>query len=257
MFDVLHMTDSSFLRPECSALSDNHDGAMAYKQELFPIDADDINKFPAISANSLRTTATDYARFMTALMNDKNMLHMFEAEISMTADRWAVDRGVSKEVLQNLAWGLGWGLQKNSKGKVISAFHWGDMNEWRTFAAMNLENKTGVVYFTNSKNGLLLADVITSPIVNMEPAFKYISEKLSFATKHEPHWQQKQQQRDNKTKEYLNSVSAHRAPKLSALLSANLGFFKKMENESLEGRRHKNPSLQREYDKRFGLVLKN
>ena len=40
------------------------------------------------------------------------------------------------------------------------------------------------------------------------------------------------------------------------LLSTNLGFFRKLENEFLEEHRHDDPSIQREYDKRFGLVLR-
>ncbi len=43
---------------------------------------------------------------------------------------------------------------------------------------------------------------------------------------------------------------------LSSLLSTDLGFFRKVENEFLEEHRHDDPRLQREYDKRFGLVLK-
>lgn len=43
---------------------------------------------------------------------------------------------------------------------------------------------------------------------------------------------------------------------IRSLMSANLGFFRKLEDEFLEEHRHDDPRLQREYDKRFGLVLK-
>ena len=43
---------------------------------------------------------------------------------------------------------------------------------------------------------------------------------------------------------------------ISSLLSKNLGFFSRCENEFLEEHRHDDPSLQREYDNRFGLVLR-
>ena len=44
---------------------------------------------------------------------------------------------------------------------------------------------------------------------------------------------------------------------MRALLSTNLGFFRKLEDKHLEEHRHDDPRLQREYDKRFGLVIKH
>lgn len=43
---------------------------------------------------------------------------------------------------------------------------------------------------------------------------------------------------------------------MRALLSTNLGFFRKLEDKHLEEHRHDDPRLQREYDKRFGLIPK-
>jgi hypothetical protein len=88
--------------------------------------------------------------------------------------------------------------RKNEKGEIVRAFHSGDMNEWRAFVAINLENKTGVVYFSNSRNGLILADKIISPTVDLEDGFKYIFEKYGFARKIEPDWQKKEVERVSK-----------------------------------------------------------
>lgn len=43
---------------------------------------------------------------------------------------------------------------------------------------------------------------------------------------------------------------------MRSLMSTNLGFFRKLEDEYLTEHRHDDPRLQHEYDKRFGLVLK-
>lgn len=150
---------------------------------------------PAHAANSLYTTAKDYARFIRGWLNDKNTIiqSAFKSEVSMTEDQWAVSQGLSKEdTLKYVAWGLGWGLQVTRQEKSTRAFHSGDMNEWRAFVAINLENKSAVVYFANSPNGLVLADKIVSPIVDLKDGLKYIFEKYGFARTLEPCWKEKE-----------------------------------------------------------------
>ncbi len=56
--------------------------------------------------------------------------------------------------------------------------------------------------------------------------------------------------------EYLKSLDNPIQRNLSAMLVANLGFFRKLEKTFLIGHRHDNPQLQQEYDQQFGLVVK-
>lgn len=71
--------------------------------------------------------------------------------------------------------------------------------------AMDLDpkSKTGIVYFTNSPNGDVLAKDITDDIVNVKDGLSYISEKYGFATKFEEDWEAKQQQRFDKVGYYF------------------------------------------------------
>lgn len=199
VFDPRGMKDTSFLRPISSEVVYGDETKLA---KQFPAD---LSKFPAICANSLSTTASDYMRFILHWINDEKLAHAFESQIPMTKDRWASNMGLSDDVLQRLASGLGWALQKNSQGKVVRAFHWADMNQWRADIAIDLENKTGIVYLANSPNGHILADHIISPNVELADGLNYISGKLGFAIKYEKNWQENQNKRFEKIGTYLRS----------------------------------------------------
>ncbi len=135
----------------------------------------------ANAANSLHTTACDYAKFLTACMQDENLQSMFNPRVTMTKDDWAIRENVSQKDLQHTAWGLGFGIQTDDDGKPVSAYHSGDMNEWRAWAAMDLKTKSAVVYFSNSHNGHVLAEQIVFPVVRLEHASNYFFQKYGFA----------------------------------------------------------------------------
>ncbi|CAN5314717.1 hypothetical protein BH10PSE19_BH10PSE19_13470 [soil metagenome] len=141
------------------------------------------------AANSLSVTATGLARFFRHWM-----LHgpqeAFESQISLVDDKWALGQGLSKDDLGRIDWGIGLGLEKTSAGKVVRAFHSGDMNQWRAFVAIDLENKTGIVYLANSTAGFLLLDKIISPVVGLEHGLKYLFQKFGFARTLEPGWKE-------------------------------------------------------------------
>ncbi|WP_010655123.1 serine hydrolase domain-containing protein [Fluoribacter dumoffii] len=61
------------------------------------------------------------------------------------------------------------------------AYHSGDMNEWRAWVAMNLEDKSAIVYFANAHNGHMLADSIISPEVEIDNVFNYFFQTYGFA----------------------------------------------------------------------------
>lgn len=195
------MENSTFLRPVAPDIVYGDEKELA---KQFPAD---LSKFPAICANSLRTTASDYMHFIAHWLNDERLSYAFDSQASMTKDRWARNMGLSNDFLQRLASGLGWALQKNEQGKVVRAFHWADMNQWRADVAINLEDKTAIVYLANSPNGHILADHIISPNVELADGLKYISEKLGFAIRYEKDWQGHQNKRFEKINQYLASRS--------------------------------------------------
>lgn len=133
------------------------------------------------AANSLYTTAEDYARFCIHWMNDPDPLvqQAFVGHVSLKDDPWAVREKVSPDTLEHLDWGYGWGLEKDDHGKVIGAFHTGDMNEWRSGVKLDLVEKTATVFFSKStyQNGHLLQE----KIFGKSPSLDYFFDKFKFA----------------------------------------------------------------------------
>jgi len=88
---------------------------------------------------------------------------------------------IPKDDLEHVAWGLGWGLQTDDDGEVTTAYHSGDMTGSRAWVAMNIKDKTAMVYFANSHNGHILAEKIMPPIIELKHAAGYFFPKWGFA----------------------------------------------------------------------------
>ncbi|HEY9049878.1 MAG TPA: serine hydrolase [Ohtaekwangia sp.] len=108
------------------------------------------------AAASLRTTAEDYARFMLVLMKGTGLKPATWQEM-MKPQIY-----VNKEHPQ-VAWGLGVGLEITNDGKGF--WHWGDQGDSKAFMNARLDQKNGIVYFTNSANGLSIAKEILDEAV--------------------------------------------------------------------------------------------
>ncbi|MDR3503668.1 MAG: serine hydrolase [Legionella sp.] len=126
----------------------------------------------------------------------------FRPAISLTEDQWAIDMGVAEEDRQHLAWGLGLGLQLDDTGEVTTAFHSGDMNQWRGWVAMDVKEKSAVIYFANgddAKNGSghgyghVLADVIVSPEVKLTHGLNWFFQKFGVSRDVQPGWKAKEE----------------------------------------------------------------
>ncbi len=102
----------------------------------------------AMAAASLYTTAEDYARFVAALLNDVGLKG--ETVAKMLTPQIDVDKDVY--------WGLGFGLEKTPNGKAF--WQWGDYGIFRNYIVAYKEQKLGVVYLTNSFNGLSIGDEV-------------------------------------------------------------------------------------------------
>ncbi len=169
----------------------------------------DNSSFGRVAANSLQTTATDYAKFINYWMRDESLDNAFQFDDSfnMHNDPWAVGlKDIEQDELQltklesadlnKVGWGLGFGLQKNSDG--ITAFHSGDSTDCRALVAFNLKNKTGVVFFANSDNGLALADKIipqTAETTGLEHGLNYLFQKYGFERYFQEGWEERQTNR--------------------------------------------------------------
>lgn len=108
----------------------------------------------AVAASSAATTAGDYAGFL---------VHVFCGGAGMDIEqRGEMLRPQSPTDDPQIAWALGWGVQKDDPTLY---FHWGDNGQFKAFAAFNAETKDGVVYFANAKGGLKLIEPLAEPVV--------------------------------------------------------------------------------------------
>lgn len=96
----------------------------------------------AHSAASLYTTAEDYAKFVMAVLNDTGL------------DTETVDEMLAPQINceGNVLWSLGFGLENTPHG--YGFWQWGDYGIFRNYVVAYKEQKIGVVYLTNSFNGL-------------------------------------------------------------------------------------------------------
>ncbi len=128
----------------------------------------------ANAAASLHTTAPDYAAFVTAVLNGtglkkQTLTAMFTPQIQVPEKRTNAAAALSTSV----AWGLGVGLQETPAGKAF--WHWGDNYSFRCYVLAYPKEKMGVVYFTNSNNGLSVANRILHLVTRREqPAIAFI-----------------------------------------------------------------------------------
>ena len=121
----------------------------------------------AVSAGSLRTTATDFAQFLIAMMKsgtidspkltETSLQQMLTPQIKMS---------------RSIDWGLGWGLEKTNNGRFF--WHWGDLGTFKSFTLASKESNTGIVILTNSQNGLKICEqIVRQAVGGKHPAFKF------------------------------------------------------------------------------------
>lgn len=186
VFQPLGMLHSSFLPPDRPGYMAQTISSHAKSKET--------PKTPN-AANSVHTTASDYAKLMTAWMRDPSpiMKQAFVPQINLTQDNQKLPgesepaaKDVPEEDKARLAWGLGLGLELDKTGEAAKAFHTGDMNQYRSQVALNLKDKSCIVYFANGRdhreaNGHILGPLIISPKIPVPHAHTWFYEKFRFA----------------------------------------------------------------------------
>jgi len=133
----------------------------------------------ANAAASLYTTATDYARFVIAIMNgtglkEETISQMLTPQVKVDAAcSNCIDRKPTKPS-QYLSWGLGWGLQSTEQGDAF--WHWGDNGNFKCFVVAFKKEKMGIVAFTNSTTGLgIIPEIVSEAIGGKHPAFAWMN----------------------------------------------------------------------------------
>jgi CubicO group peptidase (beta-lactamase class C family) len=136
------------------------------------------------AAYSLNTTATDFARFMCAIMQPMphNETYLSPATLDMMltphvavndSAPWQDDWPKQTIMLNpQVAWGLGWGIQQNSH---TSFWHWGDNFCYTAFAVGFHKEGIGVVIMTNNSKGYDLFEGLCLEAIGSEsPAVRWL-----------------------------------------------------------------------------------
>lgn len=144
VFDPLEMTHSSMI------WQDDFEAAAAHGHDLIGKPQPFREYRRAHAAASMYTTAADYARFVAAVLNGEGLQH--DAAAAMLTP--------SIEIDEHNTWSLGFGVQRDGNGNAF--WQWGDYGIFRNFAIAYRDAKIGVVYLTNSFNGLSIAGEIVS-----------------------------------------------------------------------------------------------
>jgi CubicO group peptidase (beta-lactamase class C family) len=118
------------------------------------------------AAASLSTNATDYAKFIIAILNGTGLKKTTWQEMLTPQIR-------VNEKYPELAWGLGVGLETMPDGKYF--WHWGDNGDGKAYVTAFLPGKNAIVYFANSANGLSITkEILDDAIGGKHPALAHL-----------------------------------------------------------------------------------
>ena len=84
-----------------------------------------------------------------------------------------VDGTPSGKLSATIFWGLGFGIEQTAEGE--SLWHWGDNGVFKAFFVVRPATRSGVVYMTNSENGLSIArQILAQTLGGEQPAFDWL-----------------------------------------------------------------------------------
>ena len=133
----------------------------------------------ANAAASLHTTATDYARFVVAIIKGTG-LKPETARLMLTPQISVAEAGSNNltrpepKLSKSISWGLGWGLEETGNG--TSFWHWGDNGDTKAYVVAFSKQKTGMVMFANSANGLsIVNEVVDSALGGQHPSLSWVN----------------------------------------------------------------------------------
>jgi len=111
---------------------------------------------------SLYTTALDYAKFLVALLNGRDLAESaWKSMLTPQIEVLARDRGNEKV----FDWGLGIGLQRTEKG--LGFWHWGDNGEFQAYFEVLPAEKRGLIVFLNGVNGQAVSPALTRMVLGL------------------------------------------------------------------------------------------
>jgi CubicO group peptidase (beta-lactamase class C family) len=132
----------------------------------------------ANAAASLQTNAADYARFVCAILKgtglkSETIRQMLTPQISV--GETPNNLNISQPKLSpTISWGLGWGLEKTKDG--FTFWHWGDNGDAKAYVVAFEKQKSGIVMFANSGNGLsIIRELVEGTVGGEHPSLAWIN----------------------------------------------------------------------------------
>ncbi len=110
------------------------------------------------AASSLLTTAHDYAKFLLAMLEPSPDCRKFVNE--MLTPQIQVQEDLEGKPVNNLYWGVGWGIELSQQGKAF--WHWGDLGMFKNYTVSIPSRKYALVYLTNGDSGLAIGRRLTN-----------------------------------------------------------------------------------------------
>jgi len=133
------------------------------------------------AAGSMVSTASDYARFVAAILNGEGLQQssidlMLAAQVTVQSGK--MFGPLSQEATEdntaiNLSWGLGWGRFDSEAGRAF--FHTGHDLGWENYTVTYLDKKIGIVLFSNSSNFESIAErIVRQAIGDYHSPFEWL-----------------------------------------------------------------------------------
>lgn len=163
VFEPLGMTSSSFIwrsiYEKRKATGHNGIGQPNIRRE--PPGAD--------AASTLQTTASDYARFVAALLRRETLSprtyeDMWSPQVTLDATCMVCVGQEMRLPSPTLAWGLGWGLETATADTTI--WHWGDNQDMNAFVLVVPARQQALVVLTNGENGMTLIPQLSALVLD-------------------------------------------------------------------------------------------
>jgi CubicO group peptidase (beta-lactamase class C family) len=160
VFEPLGMTDSSFLWEK--RFEDNHasphDGEGAPGRKWRPREA--------AAFGTLHTTASDYARFLQALVAD-------DPDSPKPLSSTSIERMLTphSSIDNFLGWSLGWGTERRDND--ILFWQWGDNGDVKALSTGSRSTGTAVVVLTNGRWGLDVSRAIMELVLGKGRFFDF------------------------------------------------------------------------------------
>ena len=121
------------------------------------------NRFPPFptffsvnAAGTLFATVSDYAKFVAAMF-DQKLDQMFRTQ---------------SKINDAVSWGLGWGLQSGTDSSQL--WNWGEGINYRTFVIGDRSSRSGLIIFTNARNGRKIWERIVTEAIGDQPLMLWL-----------------------------------------------------------------------------------